>query len=142
MGVLDQNVAMTERRPPGVGWESWIDRQVREAEKRGKFDDLPGAGKPLADLGRPQDENWWIKNKLRDEGLSYTPPSLALKKRAEDALALASEAGSEAKAREIVEEINGEIREANRKGIRGPLVVLRPYDVEAFLRRRRAHRSG
>src|SRR5882757_6563085 len=103
MGDLDQNVAMTERRPPGVSWESWIDRQVREAEKRGEFDDLPGAGKPLADLGRPQDETWWIKNKLRDEGLSYTPPSLALKKRAEAALALASEAGSEAKAREIIE---------------------------------------
>jgi DnaJ-like protein len=70
-------MAMTRRRPPGVGWESWIDRQVREAEKRGEFRDLPGAGKPLADLDAPRDENWWIRNKLRDEGLSYTPPSLA-----------------------------------------------------------------
>ncbi|MGH2939078.1 MAG: DnaJ family domain-containing protein [Solirubrobacterales bacterium] len=42
-----------------------MDRQVREAEKQGEFDDLPGAGKPLADPSRPQDENWWIKNKLR-----------------------------------------------------------------------------
>jgi hypothetical protein len=60
---------MTERRPAGLGYESWIDRQISEAEKRGKFDDLPTAGKPLPDLGR-SDENWWIKGKLRGEGLS------------------------------------------------------------------------
>jgi Domain of unknown function (DUF1992) len=133
---------MTRRRPPGVGWESWIDKQVREAEKRGDFEDLPGAGKPLPDLGSPNDANWWIRNKLRDEGLTYTPPSLALKKKVDDALALASEARSETDAREIVEEINAEIREANRKGIYGPRVVLRPHDVEAVLRAWRERHPG
>jgi Domain of unknown function (DUF1992) len=130
--------AMTRRRPPGIGWESWIDRQVREAEKRGEFDDLPGAGKPLPDLGSPRDENWWIKNKLRDEGLSYAPPSLYLKKKIEDAVALAFEARSEGEARKIVEGINEEIRAANRKGLKGPPIVLRPYDVEGVLRDWRA----
>jgi hypothetical protein len=124
---------MTRRRPPGVSWESWIDRQVREAGKRGEFDDLPSAGKPLPDLDKPKDENWWIKNKLRDEGLSYTPPVLALKKKAEDAVALALEAGSEAEARKLVEEVNADIRETNRKWIKGPPIMLRPYDVEAVL---------
>ena len=28
-------------------WESSIDRQIREAQERGDFDDLPGRGKPL-----------------------------------------------------------------------------------------------
>lgn len=28
-------------------WESAIDRQIREAQERGDFDDLPGRGKPL-----------------------------------------------------------------------------------------------
>jgi DnaJ family protein C protein 28 len=28
-------------------WESWIDQQIREAQERGEFDDLPGRGKPL-----------------------------------------------------------------------------------------------
>jgi DnaJ family protein C protein 28 len=32
-------------------WESLIDQQIREAQEQGKFDDLPGQGKPL-DLGR------------------------------------------------------------------------------------------
>jgi hypothetical protein len=131
---------MTERRPPGLGYESWIDRQISEAEKRGKFDGLSTAGKPLPDLGR-SDENWWIKGKLREEGLSYAPPSLALKKSVADALASALGADSDDQAREIIEVINGKIREANRKGIKGPPVVFRPFRVESVLRERRRRRS-
>ena len=37
---------MTERKGP-TDWESWIDQQIREAQARGEFDDLPGKGKPL-----------------------------------------------------------------------------------------------
>jgi hypothetical protein len=132
---------MTERRPPGVGYESWIDRQVSEAEKRGKFDGLSTAGKPLPDIGGRSDENWWIKGKLREEGLSYTSPSLALKKSVADALAAALEADSDDQARAIVEVINGKIREANRKGIKGPPVVFRPIQFESVLRDRRGRRS-
>ena len=43
---------MTERKPPGVSWESWIDRQIREAEERGAFADLPGAGMRIPDLDK------------------------------------------------------------------------------------------
>jgi hypothetical protein len=49
---------MTARKPPGVGWESWIDKQIREAEERGEFEDLPGAGQPIPDLDKPFDELW------------------------------------------------------------------------------------
>jgi DnaJ family protein C protein 28 len=28
-------------------WESWVNQQIREAQERGEFDDLPGTGKPL-----------------------------------------------------------------------------------------------
>ena len=44
---------MTERKPPGVSWESWIDRQIREAEERGAFADPrgwqadPGSGQAI-----------------------------------------------------------------------------------------------
>ena len=60
---------MTERKPPGVSWETWIDRQVREGMERGDFDDLPGHGRPLRDLDQPRDELWWVKDKLRREGV-------------------------------------------------------------------------
>jgi DnaJ homologue, subfamily C, member 28, conserved domain len=125
---------MTRRKPPGAGWESWIDRQVREAEERGEFEDLPGAGKPIPGLDKPFDELWWVKDKLRQEGLTYMPPSVALRKEANDALAAASRANSEDEVRKIISAINEQIREANRKGIAGPSLMLVPYDVEQVVR--------
>ena len=38
---------MTERKPPGTSWETWIEAQIRVAREQGAFDNLPGAGKPL-----------------------------------------------------------------------------------------------
>lgn len=125
---------MTRRKPPGAGWESWIDQQVREAEERGEFKDLPGAGKPIPGLDKPFDELWWVRDKLRREGLTYMPPSVALRKEANDALAAASRANSEAEVRKIISAINEKIREANRKGIVGPPLMLVPYDVEQVVR--------
>jgi hypothetical protein len=133
---------MTRRKPPGAGWESWIDRQIREAEERGEFQDLPGAGRPIPDLDKPFDELWWVKNKVREEGLSYMPPSIALRKEAYDALNAAMRAQSEAEVRGILETINAKIREANRKTIEGPALMLVPYDVERIVRRWRNERSG
>ena len=133
---------MTRRKPAGVAWESWIDRQVREAEERGEFDDLPGAGKPIPDLDKPFDELWWVKDKLRREGLSYMPPSVALRKEAADALVAASRADSEAEVRKIISAINDKIRKANRIGIAGPALMLVPYDVERVLREWREQHSS
>jgi Domain of unknown function (DUF1992) len=30
-----------------MGFASWIDQRIQDAEERGLFDDLPGAGKPI-----------------------------------------------------------------------------------------------
>lgn len=134
---------MTQRKPTGLNWESWIDRQIRRAEERGEFDDLPGAGRPIPDLDKPHDEMWWVKRKLRDEGLSYLPPSLALRKEATEARAAALEASTETEARRIIEDVNETIREANRKGIRGPSIMLVPYNVDRILEEwRRRHRPA
>ncbi|MDR8408177.1 DUF1992 domain-containing protein [Nonomuraea sp. 3-1Str] len=130
---------MSDRKPYGVNFESWIDRQIREAEERGEFDDLPGKGKPLSDLDKPHDDMWWIKQKLRSEGLSMPlPPTLALRKDAEEALAEARAARSEREARQIVEEINARIREAIRTGLSGPPLNLLPFDVERVVAEWRA----
>ena len=61
---------MTERKPPGVPWEHWIERQIREAEARGEFENLPGKGKPIEDLDRPHDPLWWVKQLVKRENLS------------------------------------------------------------------------
>lgn len=59
---------------------SFVDRQICEAQERGEFDDLPGAGKPLPDLGRPRDELWWVRKQAKDEDLTYLPPTLQARK--------------------------------------------------------------
>jgi Domain of unknown function (DUF1992) len=125
---------MTERKPPWVGFETWVERQLREAAERGAFDDLPGAGKPIPDLDKPHDELWWVKQKLRRENFSYLPPTIALRKQAEEALEAASRAGSEAEVRRIVADINAKIIEGNTKAASGPPLNLAPFDVERVVR--------
>jgi hypothetical protein len=133
---------MTERKPPGVTFESWADKQIREAADRGEFDNLPGAGKPLPDLGEPYDELWWVKRKMSREKLSPLPPALALRKEAEDALVMASQARSETEVRQIVADINARILEALRRPLSGPPLNLAPFDAERVVREWREQRSG
>jgi hypothetical protein len=140
-GLL-HNGRMTERKPPGVSFESWVDRQIREAEADGAFAQLPGAGKPLPDLASTSyDELWWIKRKMAREGTSLLPPTLALRKEAEDALLAAASAPSEGAVRRIVENINVKIREVMFRPPPGPPLGLKPYDVDEIVREWRERRA-
>ena len=96
---------MTQRKPPGVTWESWIDRQIRVGMEQGAFDDLPGTGKPVDDLDQPRDELWWVRAKLRRENIEFLPPTLQVRKEFDAALDEIAVAGSEAEVRDIVERI-------------------------------------
>jgi DnaJ family protein C protein 28 len=60
-------------------WESWIDQQIREAQERGEFDNLPGRGKPLDLTSNPyaQDQEMAFKV-LKDAG--YAPEWIELDK--------------------------------------------------------------
>jgi hypothetical protein len=133
---------MTERKPPGLPFESWVDKQIREAAERGEFEDLPGAGKPLKGEGRPYDEMWWVKEKMARENLSYLPPSLALRKEVQDARADALGAASEPQLRRIVAAVNEKIDAALRTPIEGPPLNLRPLDAEELVREWRGTRSA
>ncbi|MFF5706675.1 DUF1992 domain-containing protein [Streptomyces sp. NPDC012794] len=132
---------MTERKPPGVSFESFVDRQIREAADRGEFEKLPGWGQPLSSLDAPYDEMWWIKEKLHREGFSTLPPALALRKEAEDAREAALAAGTERRARAILTEVNEKIRTALRRPPPGPPLGLAEFDVEAVLAERRSGRT-
>ncbi|CAM5745564.1 hypothetical protein STAFG_1333 [Streptomyces afghaniensis 772] len=133
---------MTERKPPGVDFESWVDKQIRDAETRGEFERLPGAGKPLpADVDATYDELWWVKRKMAREGLSVLPPTLALRKEAEDALLAAYAAPSEQAVRKIIGEINDKIRDMMFKPPPGPPLGKKPYDVEDVVRQWRERRA-
>ncbi|MGW2044844.1 DnaJ family domain-containing protein [Streptomyces sp. NPDC001858] len=126
---------MTERKPPGVPFESWVDKQIRDAEQRGEFAQLPGVGQPLPEItDTSYDELWWIKRKMAREGLSVLPPTLALRKEAEDALAAAYEAPSERIVRKIITDVNVKLRDMMFKPPPGPPLGMKPYDVEEVVR--------
>ena len=124
---------MTERKPPNVDWETWVERQIREAMERGEFDNLPGQGKPIPGLALPHDELWWIRDKLRREQISDLPPALALRKEYDEAIERIAAARTEAAVRNLVAAINDRIIYVNSHTISGPPSNLVPLDVERVL---------
>lgn len=132
---------MTRRGGTGASWESWIDRQIREAEERGEFDDLAGTGEPIPDLDRPYDELWWVKKLIARENLSVTPPTMQVRLERERALERIGEARSEDEVRRIVGTVNARIREVNARGVSGPPSNLVPIDPDDAIRRWRDARS-
>lgn len=133
---------MTERKPPGVDFGTWVDHQIRDAVRRGEFARLPGAGRPLPpEMETAYDELWWVRRKMAREGISVLPPALALRKEAEDALEAALAAPSERIVRKILTEINARIREMMYKPPPGPPLGRKPYDVEDVVRQWRERRA-
>lgn len=124
---------MTERKPEGVEWDSWVEQKIQEAMDRGDFDNLPGLGKPIADLALPYDELWWVRKKLRDEQLSVLPPALVLLKELDEAKERIAAAGTEEEVRGLVAAINDRIIYVNSHTISGPGSNIVPLDVERVL---------
>jgi len=129
---------VTRKKPVGMSHESWVDQLIREAERRGEFDNLPGAGKPIPGLDKPYDELWWVKQLLEREKLSLTPATLALRKDVEETLQRIAKATSEKTVRRLVAEINAKIAAVNRTVTSGPPSDLAPLDPDAVVRRWRA----
>jgi hypothetical protein len=124
---------VTQRKPPGATWESWVDHQIRAGLERGEFDNLPGKGKPLPGIDEHHDEDWWLKAKLRSERLSYLPPTLAIRKEVEEAREVIAAASNETVVRRILVDINERIRDINRRGAEGPPSMVMPLDEEAVV---------
>lgn len=109
-----------------------VEIAIQQAQRRGDFDALPGAGKPLTGLNAVRDPDWWIRRKIERENLrGLGPPALTL--RTEDAGLQDRLDGiaSETAVREVLEDFNRRVREARRQLLGGPPVVTPTRDVEA-----------
>ena len=111
---------MTERKPSGMSWETWIEAQIRVAREQGAFDNLPGAGKPLPNLGEEYDPDWWVKQFVQREQVSILPPSLELLRKVEAELAAIEKLDDEAAVRHRVAALNVEIAKVNATVMEGP----------------------
>jgi hypothetical protein len=129
------------KRKEGETLERFAERLIREAQEAGEFDALP-KGKPLPLTG-VLPEAWWAKEKLKREGLSDLPPSIAIRHEAEAVIAAIARETDERLVRERLEALNARIRKLNATHVAGPPTTLAPLDVEAVvLRWRAARRSG
>src|SRR5580693_6741847 len=116
---------MTERKPPEVTFGSWVDQQIDEAAKRGAFDNLPGAGKPLPNRGEAAGDAW-LREYLRREGVSaeeLLPTPLKLRKEIDRLADSVQGLRSEQEVREVVTGLNRRIIEW-RKIPLGPPIFL------------------
>jgi len=133
---------MTEQKPPGMSWESWIEQQIREAREAGLFDNLPGAGKPLASLAEGYDPLWWVKQLVQREKISVLPPSLEMLRKVESEMVAVWTLGDEAKVRSRILALNCEIAKVNARSTEGPPTRLGPLDLEAIVAEWRARRKS
>lgn len=124
-----------------MAYESWVERQIREATERGEFDNLPGAGRPLPGLTGRDEEDWWVKGFLEREKISMPlPTSLALRKEVAELPKTLAGVRDEAEVRRIVTDLNERIRDSHRRKVDGPALVLRPVDAEATVEEWRVSR--
>lgn len=124
---------MTERKPSGMSFETWVESQISRGLARGDFDDLPGAGKPLPHHSGDEFAYDWVVAKARQENLDVLgmlPPALALRKEREDLPRRATALPSEAAVRALVEDFNDRVRLFWRRPQDGPVVPVGLADVE------------
>jgi hypothetical protein len=128
---------MSDRQARGV------ERQIQEAEARGEFKNLPGAGKPLPGIGQPLHEDWWLRQQATREnmGLDALPPGLKLAREVEELPATLDALADEAAVRAAVEELNVRIRKALIGPIEGPPLRFGLRDIDTEVRAWRERRA-
>ncbi|GHJ59486.1 hypothetical protein NOK12_20040 [Nocardioides sp. OK12] len=114
---------------------AWVDQQVRVAMAKGEFDDLPGSGRPIEDLGSEHDPDWWVKRLVEREQITgVLPPSLQLRKDDAELDARLDALTVEREARREVEDFNARVIRARYTPADGtPPLITMPRDVEATL---------
>ncbi len=114
----------------------WVDLQIQRAMERGEFDDLPGQGKPLTDLGSPGDRDWWLKKLIEREQITgVLPEALQLRKEDGELDAVLDRETAEQRVRDVVEGFNRRVVAARRQLQGGPPVVTPTRDPDVEVRR-------
>jgi len=104
---------MTERKPPGMPFETWVERQIAQAQASGAFDNLPGAGRPLPRRSEDDSVYEWVIAKARKENIDLfgmLPPGLALRKEREDLPRRAAGLPSEDAVRALADDYNARVQ--------------------------------
>jgi Domain of unknown function (DUF1992) len=104
---------MTERKPPGMSFETWVDQQIAQAQARGAFDDLDGAGRPLPRREREQSSYDWALDWARRQSTDprdLLPPGMALRRERDELPGRVAGLPSEAAVRAVVDDFNARVQ--------------------------------
>ena len=126
-------------------WESSVERQIREAQERGDFDNLPGTGKPL-DLSDSGDPDWWVKRFAAREQLDLAgalPGALGLRREASGYPDSLADVRREDHVREILEDYNSRVIADRLRPAVGnlPPLIAGTVDVDEMVARWRPVRA-
>ncbi|MFG1626864.1 DUF1992 domain-containing protein [Kribbella sp. NPDC049227] len=133
---------MTERKPANMSQQDWVDVQIRQAQKRGEFDNLAGQGKPLTKLADPHDPDWWVKDFIRREQIdseALLPPAVLLRKEKQKVQETVARMRRESEVRDYLADLNKRILVSIRDTT-GPVVPVGTVDEEAVLAQWKADR--
>ena len=121
----------------------WVDLQIKQAMERGDFDNLPGHGKPLGDLGSPDDRDWWLRKLIERENITgVLPAALQLRKEDLELDRLLDREATEREVRRVLEDFNRRVIEARRQLQGGPPVVTPTREIDVEVERWRERRRG
>ncbi len=109
----------------------WVDLQIQEAMQRGEFEDLPGYGKPIEDLGPEHDPDWWLKKLVEREQISVLPAALQLRKDDAELDEVLDRMPNETQVRHELEAFNERVRQARFQLDGGPPVITQMREVDA-----------
>jgi hypothetical protein len=134
--------AAPERGSTASERAAFVEVSIQQAIRRGEFDNLPGAGKPLQGLGDHHDPDWWIRRKIQSEKLTgLGPPALMLRVESAELADRLDELTQEQEVREAVEDFNRRVIEARRQLLGGPPVVTPTRDTDEEVRAWRERRA-
>ena len=135
---------MTERKPPSMKMDDWVEAQIQQAQKQGEFDDLAGAGKPLPKLADPHDSDWWVKDFIRREKIEtdvLLPPTMQLRKEKAAIREHVQKMRTEAEVRDYLEDLNQRILVQVRDAT-GPVIPVGRTDEDEVMRQWREDREA
>jgi hypothetical protein len=119
------------------------DKRIEEAMKEGKFDNLPGAGKPLDLEPMPAEENarltWWALRILKNN--DFTPEEIRWRKAIDHLKSRLAAVTEEAEVIRLVAQANELVRKVNTLGTNALKIGVVLLDEAEYLQRLRERGS-
>ena len=116
----------------GAALRRLADKRIEDAIKEGKFDNLPGAGKPLDLDPMPADEDaratWWALRIMRQH--DYTPDEIRWRKLIDGLKQRLQDLTNEQHLEPLVSQINHLVHKLNTLGTNAMKSGIAPLDLE------------